>query len=145
MNNGKAKVKTCDGAHVTVELLNGNAVKTAFVEFQGLVTSATTLRAESYTDFGEKFGKSVQSADIFTCTPVKHLSGKVDCPYCLCVNQIVYSNFSRHPTSKQGMIYFMMAFLFSLLSTRFHRSVADMGTYNELCKLSTMDYANIFS
>ena len=54
----KAKVKTCDGAQVTVELLNGNtAFSTPFVEFQGLVTSASSLREESRTDFGANFGE----------------------------------------------------------------------------------------
>lgn len=58
MDGGKAKAKTCDGAQVTVELLDGNtAFNTPFVEFQGVVTSATSLREESRTDFGTNFGE----------------------------------------------------------------------------------------
>ena len=57
--SGKAKLKTSDGAHVTVELSNNNAAySTSFVEVQGVVTSATTLREESHTDFGSSFGET---------------------------------------------------------------------------------------
>ena len=63
VDGGKARVKTCDGATVSVELLNGNtAFSTPYVEFQGLVTSATSLREESRTDFGTTFG-----APSFSC------------------------------------------------------------------------------
>lgn len=62
VEGGKARVKTCDGAQVSVELLNGNtAFGTPFVEFQGLVTSATSLREESRTDFGTGFGNPLNA------------------------------------------------------------------------------------
>ena len=53
----KAKVKAADGGHVYVELAGPPAFNTPFVEFQGVVTSPTSIREESRRDFGSNFGE----------------------------------------------------------------------------------------
>lgn len=58
MEGRKAKVKAADGGHVDVELTGPSGFNTPFVQFQGVVTSPTSLREESRIDFGSNFGEA---------------------------------------------------------------------------------------
>lgn len=53
----EAKVKTTDGATVTVALRKGPAFTSEFVEFEGVVNTNSTLTEVDRAPYGSKLGK----------------------------------------------------------------------------------------
>ena len=69
------KASTCDGQTVFIKPKQGSQYDTAFVEIEGVVENNTTVQEDSYTPFGDSFGKNA-----FLLFPSPDLSLRVPRP-----------------------------------------------------------------